>query len=517
MTLVRSIGQSIPVVVRTPQPTRPPTATPPRIGLVEISKIETAETPESILAKLLTVDGAGSGLDADLLDGQHGQYYVDLANATGDLPPSALVPSELLAAIKTVDGDGSGLDADLLDGQHGSYYATAARATAIETKNTEQDGRLGAVEGRATAVENKNGEQDTRLTTIDALNVVQSSRLTSIEGVNGTQDGRLDVIETKNTQQDAAINLRLTDAPSDGLTYGRKNAAWSTIVGGAVISDTVPPGPLQAGQLWWESDSGALFLWYADPNSQQWVQVNSTSPAPPLKAPTRSIHTSSVSNMPIPDGATHVAVAACGGGGSGGGVNGSGATGTSAGAAGGGGGGAFGRSGSFAFSLAGITSYSATIGAGGTGVAAGGASGGATTITFNGSGPTSASTFNLGGGTNGGTSPASSTVPYVGIQGGTGGQGGLGGQPVGGHSGQPGMCSLTGSIQAMSGAGGSTEWGTGGGPQRIGSASGNAGYNAAGWGAGGGGACSIGTTNNYAGGNGSGGRVELVWLYGMTD
>jgi len=33
-------------------------------------------TPQSILAALLTVDGASSGLDADLLDGQHGSYYL---------------------------------------------------------------------------------------------------------------------------------------------------------------------------------------------------------------------------------------------------------------------------------------------------------------------------------------------------------------------------------------------------------------------------------------------------------
>ncbi|RMG78694.1 MAG: hypothetical protein D6712_20965, partial [Chloroflexi bacterium] len=33
-------------------------------------------------------DGAGSGLDADLLDGQQGSYYLDLANATGVLPVS---------------------------------------------------------------------------------------------------------------------------------------------------------------------------------------------------------------------------------------------------------------------------------------------------------------------------------------------------------------------------------------------------------------------------------------------
>ena len=39
-----------------------------------------------VLALLLSVDGAGSGLDADLLDGQHGSHYLDLANSTGSLP-----------------------------------------------------------------------------------------------------------------------------------------------------------------------------------------------------------------------------------------------------------------------------------------------------------------------------------------------------------------------------------------------------------------------------------------------
>jgi len=62
-------------------------------------------------------DGAGSGLDADLLDGQQGSYY---------LPASSYNASDVLTKIKTVDGPGSGLDADLLDGQNSTYYATAS-------------------------------------------------------------------------------------------------------------------------------------------------------------------------------------------------------------------------------------------------------------------------------------------------------------------------------------------------------------------------------------------------------
>ena len=64
------------------------------------------------------------------------------------------------------------------------------------------------------------------------------------------------------------------EAPADGVSYGRKNGAWVASVGGAVISDTAPPGPLTPGQLWWESDSGNTFLWYDDGTSQQWVQQN---------------------------------------------------------------------------------------------------------------------------------------------------------------------------------------------------------------------------------------------------
>lgn len=43
-----------------------------------------------ILTLLLTVDGAGSGLDADLLDGQEGSHYLDRANHTGTQAQSTI-------------------------------------------------------------------------------------------------------------------------------------------------------------------------------------------------------------------------------------------------------------------------------------------------------------------------------------------------------------------------------------------------------------------------------------------
>ncbi len=53
-------------------------------------------TASDILTKLLTVDGSGSSLDADLLDGQHGAYFLDLANSTGTLADARLSSNVML-------------------------------------------------------------------------------------------------------------------------------------------------------------------------------------------------------------------------------------------------------------------------------------------------------------------------------------------------------------------------------------------------------------------------------------
>jgi hypothetical protein len=72
-----------------------------------------------VLTKLLTVDGAGSGIYADLLDGQSSAYYTDIAARLGYTPlnSASYTAADVLSKLLTVDGAGSGIDADLLDGQ----------------------------------------------------------------------------------------------------------------------------------------------------------------------------------------------------------------------------------------------------------------------------------------------------------------------------------------------------------------------------------------------------------------
>jgi hypothetical protein len=90
-----------------------------------------AETATEILTKIKTVDGSNSGLDADLLDGQSSAFYATASSVATNTSKLATIESgatadqtasEILTAIKTVDGAGSGLDADVLDGQSSAYY-----------------------------------------------------------------------------------------------------------------------------------------------------------------------------------------------------------------------------------------------------------------------------------------------------------------------------------------------------------------------------------------------------------
>lgn len=80
-------------------------------------------TAADVLAKLLTVDGTGSGLDADLLDGNSSAYF---------LPASSYTAADVLSKLLTVDGSGSGLDADLLDGNSSAYFLPAGSYTAAD-------------------------------------------------------------------------------------------------------------------------------------------------------------------------------------------------------------------------------------------------------------------------------------------------------------------------------------------------------------------------------------------------
>ena len=63
----------------------------------------TERTAAGILTDLKTVDGATSGLDADLLDGQHGSYYLDWTNTNNKPDPTITLSGDLSGSVTLTD------------------------------------------------------------------------------------------------------------------------------------------------------------------------------------------------------------------------------------------------------------------------------------------------------------------------------------------------------------------------------------------------------------------------------
>ena len=103
---------------------------------------------------------------------------------------------------------------------------------------------------------------------------IVGDKLTIVRGQEGTTPlafQAFDIVESRLTA--AALDEFLIDAPVDGAQYLRQAGSWQAVKGGAGITADPPANPMP-GQLWWESDSGALNIWYIDANTSQWVQTN---------------------------------------------------------------------------------------------------------------------------------------------------------------------------------------------------------------------------------------------------
>ena len=88
-------------------------------------------TASDILTKIKTVDGAGSGLDADLLDGQQGSYYLDWTNVTNKPDPVVTV-----TLTGDVTGSGNATLTDLANGTISFATTIATNSVALGTDTT---------------------------------------------------------------------------------------------------------------------------------------------------------------------------------------------------------------------------------------------------------------------------------------------------------------------------------------------------------------------------------------------
>ena len=142
-------------------------------------------TANDVLTKLQTVDGAFSGLDADLLDGLEAAAFSGTAHThAGYVSTATYVASDVLAKLLTVDGAGSGLDADLLDGTEAAAFAGTADVTAAEILT-----RVKTVDGPSSGLDADllDGQEGSYF--LPSTSYTASDVLTKIKTVDGTGSG----------------------------------------------------------------------------------------------------------------------------------------------------------------------------------------------------------------------------------------------------------------------------------------------------------------------------------------
>ena len=96
----------------------------------------------AILDLLKTVDGSGSDLDADLLDGQDGSYYLDFTNFTNIPDPQLTVTGDVEGTTTFTDLGNAALTLELTD--TGVEANTYGSSTEIPVLTIDVDGRITA-------------------------------------------------------------------------------------------------------------------------------------------------------------------------------------------------------------------------------------------------------------------------------------------------------------------------------------------------------------------------------------
>jgi len=189
----------------------------------------------TILARLLGVDGPGSLLNADLLDDKHASEF-ELTGAsaaaiaahliaanphTQYLLASGYTAADVLSKLLGVDGAGSGLDADLLDGLSSAAFATASAFTTHQALATAHN--ISAF-GTTLIDDADAATARTTLGLVIGTNVqAQNTNLAALAGLTGAAD--------KAPYFTGAGALALADFP----TFGRSLAAAVSASAGRTV------------------------------------------------------------------------------------------------------------------------------------------------------------------------------------------------------------------------------------------------------------------------------------------
>jgi len=200
-----------------------------------------------------TVDGRNLSVDGTKLDG------IETA-ATADQ-----TAAEILTAIKTVDGASSGLDADLLDGQHGAYY-TGYVDTAIANLIDSAPATLDTLNELAAALGDDPNFATTVTNSIATKLPLAGGTLTgnlSVNRTSGSNDvfnGKLNGTATSTINADGSVSFAgsgdfgsdvfvdqirsktLSNSASNGTYFKNRNAAGGGVTAVGIVETGLKVG-----------------------------------------------------------------------------------------------------------------------------------------------------------------------------------------------------------------------------------------------------------------------------------
>ena len=201
------------------------------------------------------------------------------AGATADMSAA-----EILAALLTVDGAGSGLDADLLDGNSSAAFATAGHnhdatyqpldsdLTAIAALTTTVFGRALLALADAAALRTA-ADVGAQAVGGDLTGTVGNAQIAA--GAVGATELASDAVTNAKVADDAIgiAELSATGTPSSS-TFLRGDNTWATPSGGdgaVLASQDTKPATDGSVDLWYETDGPALYVY--DSNATDFVEV----------------------------------------------------------------------------------------------------------------------------------------------------------------------------------------------------------------------------------------------------
>jgi hypothetical protein len=218
-------------------------------GIVADARIASTLARDSeIMPTVLANDGTGSGLDADLLDGQHATAFAGVTHthageditsgtvADARIASTLARDSEIMLTVLANDGTGSGLDADLLDGQQGAYYAASAHTHWGQSWSSTGTG-LTLTSSNGTALMGRHGSASSLTSQGEAI---WGDSATGT-GVLGTTNSFLGIWGRSNTQQGVVGNSLGGTSTGSGV-YGYTTCTSSDQGGVKGLSDNVAAG-----------------------------------------------------------------------------------------------------------------------------------------------------------------------------------------------------------------------------------------------------------------------------------